>query len=111
MYREKCSGKQKYKKKQKQSATIFERVVALFYSTCFEHCNLHSRSPPCTDLILNTKDQIGGKHMEGRHPKRRKDKYNPYQIYEKDTKQEKPLSTDGGFSFAGSIQEVIKFRE
>ena len=87
MYREKCSGKQKYKKKQKQSATIFERVVALFYSTFFEHCNLHSRSPPCTDLILNTKDQIGGKHMEGRHPKRRKDKYNPYQIYEKDTKQ------------------------
>ena len=44
------------------------------------------RSPPCTDLILNTKDQIGGKHMEGRHPKRRKDKYNPYQIYEKDGK-------------------------
>lgn len=31
MYRGKCSGKQKYKKKQKQSATIFERVVALFY--------------------------------------------------------------------------------
>lgn len=29
MYRGKCSGKQKYKKK--QSATIFERVVALFY--------------------------------------------------------------------------------
>ena len=24
--------------------------------------------------------------MEGRHPKRRKDKYNPYQIYEKDGK-------------------------
>ena len=26
----------------------------LFYSTIFEHCNLHSRSPPYTDLILNT---------------------------------------------------------
>ena len=29
------------------------------------------------------KIQIGGKDMEGKRPKRRKDKYNPYTIYEK----------------------------
>ena len=32
------------------------------------------------------KIQIGGEDMEGRQPKRRKDKYNPYEIYEKDGK-------------------------
>ena len=32
------------------------------------------------------KIQIGGKDMEGRRPKRRKDKYNPYEIYEKNGK-------------------------
>ena len=31
--------------------------------------------------------------------------------YTVNTKQEKSLSTDGGFSFSGSIQEVIKLRE
>ena len=42
------------------------------------------RAPP-TDLN-SKKIQIGGKVMEGRQPKRRKDKYNPYEIYEKDGK-------------------------
>ena len=32
-------------------------------------------------------------------------------LYTVNTKLEKSLSTDGGFSFSGSIQEVIKFRE
>lgn len=40
------------------------------------------RSPP---FILNLKKfQNGGKDMEGNRPKRRKDKYNPYTICEKD---------------------------
>lgn len=30
------------------------------------------------------KIQNGGKNMKGNHPKRRRDKYNPYQIYEKE---------------------------
>lgn len=39
------------------------------------------RSPPSN---LNfQKNQIGGKDMEGKRPKRRKDKYNPYTIYER----------------------------
>ena len=42
------------------------------------------RSPPA-NLDFQQKIQIGGKDMtEGNHPKRRKDKYNPYTIYEKD---------------------------
>lgn len=42
------------------------------------------RSPPA-NLDFQQKIQIGGKNMtEGNHPKRRKDKYNPYTIYEKD---------------------------
>ena len=40
MYRGKCSGKQKYKKKQKQSATIFERVVALFLHSFYTNCHV-----------------------------------------------------------------------
>ena len=32
-------------------------------------------------------------------------------VYTVNTMQEKSLSTDGGFSFSGSIQEVIKFCE
>ena len=39
------------------------------------------------------------------------DSCNKPTLYTVNTKQEKSLSTDGGFSFSGSIQEVIKFRE
>ena len=41
------------------------------------------RSPP-SNLNFQQKIQIGGKDMEGNRPKRRKDKYNPYTIFEKD---------------------------
>ena len=41
------------------------------------------RSPPA-NLDFQQKIQIGGKDMEGNRPKRRKDKYNPYTICEKD---------------------------
>ena len=34
--------------------------------------------PPQSEL----KNQIGGENMKGNHPKRRKDKYNPYIIFE-----------------------------
>ena len=51
------------------------RREALFIIGC--------RSPP-SNLNFQQKIQIGGKDMEGNRPKRRKDKYNPYNIYEKD---------------------------
>ena len=40
------------------------------------------RSPP--SILIFKKFQNGGKNMEGNRPKRRKDKYNPYTIFEKD---------------------------
>ncbi len=40
------------------------------------------RSPP--SILIIKKFQNGGKDMEGNRPKRRKDKYNPYTIFEKD---------------------------
>jgi RNA polymerase sigma factor (sigma-70 family) len=40
-------------------------------------------SPP-SNLNFQQKIQIGEKDMEGNRPKRRKDKYNPYTIFEKD---------------------------
>ncbi len=46
-------------------------------------CCVGCRSPPA-NLDFQQKIQIGGKNMEGNRPKRRKDKYNPYTIYEKD---------------------------
>ena len=46
-------------------------------------CCVGCRSPPA-NLDFQQKIQIGGKDMEGNRPKRRKDKYNPYNIYEKD---------------------------
>lgn len=46
----------------------------------------HCRSPPLVNLIFKIFKLIGGIYMTGNHPKRRKDKLNPYTICEQDGK-------------------------
>lgn len=60
-----------------------QHVIHVFVANAYEKTQLpRIRSPP-SNLDLK-KIQIGGKDMEGNRPKRRKDKYNPYTIFEKD---------------------------
>lgn len=59
-------------------------LLSLFAEHCKKSiCGSGCRSPP-TNLNFHQKIQIGGTNMKGNHPKRRKDKYNPYQIWELD---------------------------
>lgn len=58
--------------------------IRLFNVILKQYLFYGGRSPPF-NLEFSRKFKIGGKQlMEGNHPKRRKDKYNPYKIYEKD---------------------------
>ena len=46
--------------------------------------SFHSGRSPPSGLDLRKEIKIGGLNMEGKYPKRKRDKYNPYTIYEKD---------------------------
>lgn len=60
-----------------------KRRAAIYLITVYSPCGFRVRSPP-SNLNFLYKKQIGGKKMERNHPKRRKDKYNPYQIFKAD---------------------------
>ena len=64
------------------------------------------RSPP-SNLNFQQKIQIGGKDMEGNRPKRRKDKYNPYTIFEKDGQYYVSFKDGQGVSHKLEISKVL----
>ena len=64
------------------------------------------RSPPA-NLDFQQKIQIGGKNMEGNRPKRRKDKYNPYTIFEKDGQYYVSFKDGQGVSHKLEISKVL----
>lgn len=69
-----------------QFTVILNRVAVIFLSTFFPFIRKlrsgQARAPP-VNLISSDFKLIGGVSVDGNHPKRRKDKYNPYSIYEK----------------------------
>ncbi len=71
-----CQGKSlKKQKNQRERSAVIEEVAAFFYySTFFETkaCELHSWSPPCTDLIFNYKKSDRRKRHGGKTPEKKK---------------------------------------
>lgn len=66
---------------------------------------IRCRSPP-SNLDFQ-KIQIGGKKMKGKHPKRRRDKYNPYHICEKDGNYYIAFQDGQGVTYEGEIDKSL----